>query len=190
MILFVDETENDRFFIVTGLLMKSKSEADELYRRFKKKINGSKISEKEKRVVYNEFKSTLLDKSYQRIKTVLLCEIMEYEDSIVYSCYIKKDKRMNQKTKEENYIALLSNIVSRVADVEIIYDTFNKRDFESKIEQKIGSMEKVVSISAKDSCAEPGLQLVDNLCSVIRLHRSNMDQNCFYDIIKNRVIEV
>ena len=75
MILFVDETENDRFFIVTGLLMKSKSEADELYRRFKKKINGSKISEKEKRVVFNEFKSTLLDKSYQRIKTVFRLRI-------------------------------------------------------------------------------------------------------------------
>lgn len=36
MILFVDETENDSFFIVTGLLVNSQADIVDVYKRFKK----------------------------------------------------------------------------------------------------------------------------------------------------------
>lgn len=37
MILYIDETENDNYFIVTGLLVTSKQNVDMTYKRFKKK---------------------------------------------------------------------------------------------------------------------------------------------------------
>lgn len=40
MILFVDETENDNYFIVTGLLVESQNDIDSVYSRFKKKAKN------------------------------------------------------------------------------------------------------------------------------------------------------
>ena len=36
MLLFVDETENEDYFIVTGLLVESQNDIDLIYSRFKK----------------------------------------------------------------------------------------------------------------------------------------------------------
>lgn len=193
MVLYVDETENDNFFIVTGLLLDSDRDANDIYNRFKKQIKGEHLSDREKRTIYTEFKAVLLDRSFQRIKKKLLTEISKKENSIIYSCYIKKGEHFNQTAKEETYISLLANIVSYFKDansINIIFDKFNKKDFENRIIENIGSMLPVKMITAQDSRTESGLQLVDNLCSVIRLHRSNTDENSYYEIIKNRIIEI
>lgn len=46
MILFVDETECEDYFIVAGLLTVSKTMTDMTYKRFKKKIKNMKLSKK------------------------------------------------------------------------------------------------------------------------------------------------
>lgn len=91
MILYIDETENDNYFIVTGLLVTSKQNVDMTYKRFKKKVNAMNLSPKRKEKNFNEFKSVILDREFQKIKKIMLIEIMKLKNQIIYSCYLKKD---------------------------------------------------------------------------------------------------
>ena len=75
-------------------------------------------------------------------------------------------------------------------DISIIFDAFNKSDFEEKILERISSYKNVQAIMPRDSQKEPGLQLVDNICSVIRMNKSGIDEHGFYDIISKFVKEV
>lgn len=190
MILYIDETENDNYFIVTGLLVPSKADVDLAYKKFKKKVSSMKINPKMKQKIFNEFKSVILDREFQRIKTKMLEEIMLLDNQIIYSCYIKKDHQFNQFEKEEQYICLLDNIVSSIShDIEVIFDAFNKTDFENRIVEHIGEKNNILSIEPRNSYDEPGIQFVDNLCSVIRL--SYLDsKNNYYQIIKDKVTQV
>ena len=110
---------------------------------------------------------------------------------IYYSCYIKKEKSLKQSIKEKEYIRMLEKIVSNIADdIDIIFDNFNKKDFEMKIVERIGSKDNVRSIKPMNSQLEAGLKYVDNICSVIRLHLSDHDEYSFYSFIKDKVINV
>ena len=64
MLLFVDETENEDYFIVTGLLVESQNDIDLIYSRFKKKAKNLNISDKKRAQLFTEFKSTLMDRNY------------------------------------------------------------------------------------------------------------------------------
>lgn len=188
MLLFVDETENENLFIVTGFLIKSKEDADLAYKHFKRKIKDFRISDKEKRMLFTEFKSTLMDQHFQKLKIRMLEEIVAFDNSVIYSTYIKKDETFRQNRKEDIYVLLLSKIVASLdLETEIIYDTFNKRDFEERINATIAPFSHIISIRSADSRTEAGLQFVDNLCSVIRLYESGKDHYSFYQIIENRV---
>lgn len=190
MILYVDETENEYCFIVTGLLVPSQNSVDIAFKQFKKKINAMKLKPKIKERIFNEFKSTILDREYQKIKVKMLEEIMQINNQIIYSCYEKKEGCFNQAMKEEQYIYLLNNIVSYIGyNIDIIFDSFNKLNFEQKIIELIGQHPNVVSIKSKDSFDEHGIQFVDNLCSVIRLFHKDC-KNHYYSIIKDKVIKV
>lgn len=149
-----------------------------------------KLKPKEKEKIFNEFKSTILDRSYQRIKKRMLIEINKLNHSIIYSCYIKKEQHFNQAIKEMQYVKLLSNIVSSIdMEITIIFDAFNKKDFEQNIVETIKEYTHVMAIEPRDSFDEAGLQFVDNLCSAIRL--SYLDnQNEYYKLIKKNIIEV
>ena len=190
MYLFVDETENDDYFIVTGLLVPSKESVNIAYKRFKKKINSMNINPKMKQKLFNEFKSVLLDRQFQRIKIKMLEEIIRIDSQIIYSCYIKKEDIFNQEIKENVYIDLLTKIVCSIDNnIHVIFDSFNKSNFESKIIYSIKHLENVLSIESKNSYDEPGIQFVDNLCSVIRI--SYLDsKNDYYQIVQNKVIHV
>ena len=191
MLLFVDETENDDYFIVTGLLVESQQDIDLIYNRFKKKAKRINISDKKKAQLFTEFKSTLMDRNYQKLKITMLSELSAIEHFIIYSCYIKKDSYFPQTLKEDVYIQLLSKIVESSSDgLNIIFDTFNKQDFEANIINTISSFSSVVSIKSCDSQRNPGLQFVDNLCSTCRRYLSNDDPNNFYEIIKEKIKEV
>ena len=73
---------------------------------------------------------------------------------------------------------------------EIVFDSFNKLDFENKIISEISTNQNVISIIPLDSQNCAGLQFVDNLCSIIRLKKSNKDAYFFYKQIENSVIEI
>lgn len=190
MILYIDETENDKYFIVTGLLVTSKRNVDMSYKRFKKKVNAMNLSPKRKEKIFNEFKSVILDREFQRIKRSMLIEIMKLENQVIYSCYLKKEETFNQQRKEKQYIKLLNTIVSSISDdIHIIFDAFNKKDFETNIIESIKTNKNVISIQPRNSFDEAGIQFVDNLCSVIRQSISD-DSNEFYLLIKDNVIQV
>ena len=191
MILFVDETENEEYFIVAGLLVNSKADVETSYRHFKKKINNYKLTAKTKQRVFKEFKATTLDTRFQGIKKKLLTEISTIGGSVIYSCYIKKDAQFNQILKEATYIVLLSKIVA-TADVpiDVIFDSFRKDNFETDIIEGMMAFKNVSNIQPCKSELEPGLQYIDNICSVLRRHKSGIDEDHFYEIIENMVTEV
>ena len=71
-----------------------------------------------------------------------------------------------------------------------MFDEFGINDFESRIIKRIKSYEHVNKIIPVNSELEAGLKYVDNLCSVIRLHLSDEDENNFFDLIKDDAIEI
>lgn len=191
MVLYVDETENTEYFIVTGLLVNSQRDINSAYGRFKKRARSINISPKKRSQLFTEFKSNLMDRNYQKLKISMLLELNSIEHYVIYSCYIKKDIAFRQALKEDVYINLLTRIVESLSDsVDIIFDAFNKADFERKIVSAISPLINVVSIESCDSQKNPGLQFVDNLCSVCRLHLDNNDSHEFYEIIKENVKKV
>ena len=190
MTLYIDETENEKFFIVTGLLLESEDVANSSYRSFKKKAKNLPIPKRDKQVVFTEFKSTILDKHYQSVKTQMMLSLSEVDKQIIYSSYTKKTAEFPQNFKEDTYIALLSHIVLNIKDdIYIIFDAFNKDDFEKRIIEKISTYKNVQDIIPCDSQLEPGLQYVDNICSIIRHHISGTDIHGFYQYIETCVRE-
>ena len=97
MILYIDETENEKYFIVAGLLVSSDTVIEKTYKSFKKVISKTIIKEKNKSKLFTEFKSSILDRSYPKIKIKMLKLISSIPGAIIYSCYIKK--RTKNKSK-------------------------------------------------------------------------------------------
>ena len=62
--------------------------------------------------------------------------------------------------------------------------------FEKRIVESFADNPKIKSIIAGDSQLVHGLQFVDNLCSIIRLHKSNCDTEGFYSILVDVIREV
>ena len=169
MVLYVDETECEEFFIVTGLLVENASDINDAYKRFKKNIKGFSIPEKYKSKLFTEFKSTLLDRDYSRVKRKMLEEICALDGVIIYSSYIKKTPIINQIQKESLYITLLSSIMGTLdRETTIVFDRFGKQAFENNIVDSASTTKTVVDIYPQDSQQEPGLQFVDNICSVCK----------------------
>lgn len=97
-----------------------------------KKFKNFPITTKKKEKLFTEFKSVLLDKEYQIIKICMLEHIDSLNFSIIYSVY-KDDNKFDHGIKEKIYIQLLNNIISNIdTHIDIIFDTFNKKDFEKK----------------------------------------------------------
>ena len=191
MVLYIDETENADYFIVTGLLASSTADVKASYKRFKNKAQKINIPSKYKGKVFTEFKSTILDRDYSRIKRYMLEEIAELDGAVIYSCRLKKTPRINQVVKESIYITLLSSILSELKEeTTVIFDRFGKPDFEEKIIKSAEINTNITDIYACDSQMDPGLQFADNLCSVIRHHKAETDIHNFYEIIERLVREV
>lgn len=101
--------------------------------------------------------------------------------SVIYSVYKKDGNKFNQDIKERIYLQLLNNIVLNIDEqIDIIFDTFNKKDFEEKIINSIKLNHNVLSIIQQDSRLEFGLQFIDNICSVIRLHIDRKESTLYY----------
>jgi len=191
MILYVDETASKEYFIVAGLLVNSATDVTMAYKRFRKHAKKYKISKEQKANLFIEFKSTKMDKHFQKLKLQMLTELNSFEYCTIYSCYIKRDSVFSQKTMERSYLNLISKIVSSInKNVDVIFDRFNKKDFEEAIVKKLLSFSHVISATPKDSQNEAGIQYADNLCSVIRLYKTSSDSFGFYKIVEPFIKEV
>lgn len=190
MILYIDETENEEFFIVGGILVESEQKIRAAYKRFKHSIKEISIPTKYKSKVYSEFKAFYLDHDYKKVKRKMLEEIHTLDGCIIYSCYIKKGSKFNQTLKESVYITLLSSILSSLGKTTVVvFDKFGKPDFEKRIINSAKSNENILKIYPMDSQMEPGLQFADNVCSVIRLRKSGCDVYGYFDLISDIVVE-
>lgn len=191
MFLFVDETECPEYFIVTGLLVNSRQDIELAYKRFKKKVDNIKISPKKKAILFTEFKSTLMDKHYQKAKTDMLLELNVFAHCAIFSCHTKKESKFIQEDKENVYITLITKIIEAIPqDVDVVFDGFNKKDFEDRIVSNLQLLNNVTSARAADSQTEAGLKYVDNICSVIRLRKTEQDNYHFFNLIEKWVKEI
>ena len=75
-------------------------------------------------------------------------------------------------------------------ETTIVFDIFGKQAFENNIVDSASTTKTVVDIYPQDSQQEPGLQFVDNICSVIRLHKTGKDVFSYYDYIEKMIKEV
>ena len=191
MILYVDETEHEEYFIVAGLLASSKHEVDLAYKKFKKSVKNYPLTTKAKQKIFLEFKSTLIDIRFQKIKIKMLQQIKGIDGAVLYSCYVKKQKNMKQTLKESVYITLLSNIINSINEqVNVIFDEFKNKKFESLIIETFETFDNVETITPRDSQEMPGLQFADNVCSVVRLYLTKHDKNNYYSFIESMIKEV
>ena len=191
MYLFVDETECPEYFIVTGLLVNSKEDIELAYKRFKKSVKIMPIPPELKSKLFTEFKSTEMDRTYQKIKTRMLQCLNDFDYCVMYSCFTKKSIHFPQEEKEHTYIRMLSRIVSAIDfDVLVLFDRFRKANFEKAIISSVSTISNVERIEPVESQKEIGIQFVDNLCSVIRLHKTRKDNSNFYGLIEKWVKEV
>lgn len=86
---------------------------------------------------------------------------------------------------------MISKIVASINNqFEICFDRFNLPSFEANIIKKLLSFSNVIGARPADSQNEAGLKFTDNLCSVMRLHKTCSDDSNFYEIIKEKVIEI
>ena len=191
MYLYVDETECPEYFIVTGLLINSKEDIELAYKRFKKRIRQIPMLPKLRAQLFTEFKSTVMDRTFQKIKTKMLDELNTIVHFIFYSCHTKKLAHFSQEEKERTYLESISKIIGEVSnDVNVRFDRFNKPDFEKAIVARLSAFNNVISAFPVDSQSETGIQFADNLCSVVRLFRTGKDESNFFEIIKPWVKEV
>ena len=190
MILYVDETENNEYFILTGLLLESEKIANDIYYSFKKKANRYKIPENLRAKLYTEFKSTLMDEKFPTLKKKMIEELKTADNLIIYSVYVKKDKRLFKDLKFDLYTRMLSKIIDSIGqDLKIIFDKCSDSKVDQYIVETISSLDTVISIEAADSQLTPGLQLVDNMCSIIRHKYAGNDKNKYYELIAENLKE-
>ena len=111
MILYVDETESDSLFIVAGLLFNSRQDAEQVFKRFKKRARNVSIAEKYRARLFYEFKSNILDKDFQHLKKEMLNILNEFQYQVIFGCHTKPGE-FKQKDKERTYINMLTAIVT------------------------------------------------------------------------------
>ena len=191
MVLYIDETENSDFFIVAGIIVNNSAETENAYRKFKKSIKDIKIPEKYRAKIFTEFKSTMLDRDYKRVKIKMLESLVELEPRIVFSAYTKRLPKLNQAQKESIYIILLTGILTELDDdTLVVFDRFGKADFEHKIMSLANVITNITDIHPEDSQKQHGLQFADNICSVLRKHKSGEDEYQYFNLIEKFVKEV
>ena len=191
MILYVDETENKDSFILVGLLADNRHAVNMAFRHFKNRIKYFHIKQHAKEKVYVEFKSIILDKHYQRIKRVMLEEIVKINGCLImYSIKHKIGGYFKQSDKEKAYINLITKLAQKCSSVSVVFDCFNNPQFETKIVDELFKLSNVINVKPMNSQEEPGLIFADNLCGAIRLHVSGLDNNNFYYDISSYVVEI
>ena len=189
--LFIDESIDENFYVVGGILVDNENELLLVYNQFKKQVLKMPLTNKQKINITTEFKSILLDKTYPQIKKKFLYKLNSINCSVIFS-YRKLNSKMNKEFAETTYIELLSNIVTSIDDdvIVITFDNFSNVRFEEKIIETIGSINNVKSIKKDYSYNNKGLQFADNVVGVVRRKLSGIDDNYFFDIISNRIIKI
>lgn len=186
--LYIDESADEKYFVVGGILVDSEQDLFLAYNQFKKQITNTPMTRKQKERVTNEFKSTILEKSYPQIKRKMLYKLNTLNCKAIYCSTLLVDK-LYEGYKEECYIELLTRIVKSINDdlTVIVFDSFGNKKLEKRIINKIEKIDNVERIISDYSFNNKGLQFADNVCGVIRKHLSKIDYENYYEIISRKV---
>ena len=189
--LFIDESYDQNVFIVGGIVTSKEEEITRTYNKLKKHLKKIPLTRKQKLKLMNEFKSIILDRSFPKIKGVLLTYLKNANIDIIYSNK-KISSNLKQEKKEKIYLKLLKNIINHINDDIVIFtfDSFNNPHFNSEIEKEIKELKNVKEVLCMNSYDSKGLQFADNVVGTIRRHISGIDVNNDYGIISNKVISV
>jgi len=188
MYLYIDETEDDDYFVVGGILVNEEDTLVSIHKKITKIIKRQKYSIKTKSNLLTELKDYQLNKSYRKLKRTILSEL-EDSGSYYYSLYIKK-KHFKQVDKENVYIRLLKKIASNIeTDISIVYDEFRLRRFHNNIEVELMKLDNVVSIESANSQSNKSLQFADIICGTIRRYHQDQDTE-MYNLIEEKVIDI
>ena len=187
MYLYVDETEDKDYFVVGGILVEEESILLNIHKRVTKLIKRQKYSAKTKSLLLTELKDYQINKSYRRLKRLILKELQD-SGLYYYSLYIKK-RHFMQVDKEKIYIRLLKTIASSIElNINVIYDEFRLQRFRNNIEVELGKLDNVVSINSDNSQHNKALQFADIICGTIRRYYQNKDEEMFA-LIKDKIID-
>ena len=117
------------------------------YNKLKKHLKRIPLTRKQKLKLMNEFKSIILDRSFPKIKGVLLTYLKNANIDIIYS-YKKISGNLKQEKKEKIYLKLLKNIIYHINDdiVLVTFDSFNNPRLNSKIEKEIKELNNVKEV--------------------------------------------
>lgn len=186
--LFIDESINENTFVVGGILIENDTEHFVAYNQFKKQIKEIPLTRKQKDRITFEFKSTLLEQSFPKIKRKLLYKLIALNCDIVYSSK-NLTSNINQELKQNYYIKCLSNIINNINNELIIVtiDELGNKKFENNVFDKVNKYENVKSITKDNSFNNKGLQFADNVVNIIRKHISKIDKNNFYELVAGKV---
>ena len=189
---YVDETENDDNIIVCVLTVESEYELEQSFKSFKKKARNlsSKLTQKQRRILFNEFKSKEIDEDHPAIKRAMLNHIDLLNCRITCSYQKKSSPSIKMEEKKQLYIDAIHEALDVIEDPKaVIFDRFKNRKFEQEIIDSFICDESVLSIAPGDSKLFAGLMYVDNICSVIRYRLSNTDIHNYYYLIEDKVIK-
>ena len=85
---------------------------------------------------------------------------------------------------------MLTKMINSInQNIEIVFDR-NAPDYDKNITIAVSKLDNVISIKSADSQLTQGLQLVDNMCSIIRRKYSMSDDDHFYELVEGNVREV
>jgi len=186
--LYIDESFDEKLFVVGGILVDSENDLFLVYNQFKKQFNEIPMTRKQKERISFELKSTILESSYPQIKRKLLYKLNLLNCDIVFS-YRELDRKLTQDIKEDYYLSCLKQIASNVLDdlTIITVDELGSVKFETKVINELSNIDNVKLIKKDYSFANKGLQFADNVVGVVRKHIGNLDEENFYDIIAKKV---
>lgn len=189
--LYIDESFDEKLFVVGGILVDSEKDLFLVYNQFKRQFNEIPMTRKQKEKISFELKSTLLESSFPQIKRKLLYKLNLLNCDIVFS-YKKLDGKLTQDIKEDYYLSCLKQIANNCLDdlTIITVDELGSVKFENKVINEILKLENVKSIRKDHSFANKGLQFADNVVGVVRRHLENIDSEDFYGIIAKKVKSV
>ena len=103
--LYIDESIDEKHFAVEGILCDSEKDMLLACNRLKKQISRIPLTSRVKERINYEFKSSLLDRSYPKIKKKMLYKLNAFDCQVVYSCR-NINGTIIQKEKNHEYIYL------------------------------------------------------------------------------------
>jgi len=203
--LYLDETEDEKYFIIGGVLTTDIKKVEDAVYETKRNIKRKKgIPEKTKAKILTELKERDLNSwGLQDIKKHFFLNLtldkVKFRGKNVFTpnpkvkvigvIHIKENSSLVNEKKGYIYFKMLELLLSdplfKEKEIEIIYDEFSSEYFDKSIETTIDSYINLKKIQSGNSEVVKALQAADLCVGSIR-RNLNGEKNCYYyELIKD-----